>query len=271
MKKNLLTSLVFLGLSGCASITGSPDYGKPLNEKDVLNFAFSSSEATEVRNLSYILPLANEVYDFYNFEKDLFVGVSPEEIKRTLQVEIMKYLENQDALLLGKQYEKGDKRYVIKREVFDAREYDPVKKVYSLRISDIHRLPTLEFNSLYKKALTSNWPLRTIVTEEMLYRIFEVTLDFTNPQYDWNVEPDRAVEYSYKANKPEGSVEYIKKVVTFSGESPYIKKDYALVDLLNQVNDMRCTFHNRMYKTITLNLECEVTNNIAKAYIATDM
>jgi hypothetical protein len=176
-------------------------------------------------------------------------------------------------LLLRQQGEKGIEytRYVKQREGFDARKYDPVKKAYLLRASERYHLPTLEFKNRDRKALTSNWPLRTIVNQEMLYEIVGADIKFSNIKYDWNVKPSQASEYSYKANRAGGSIEYIRKLIHFAGEPTHMRKDYKQVDLLNQINDMSCVYSKGEFYTQPFKIKCEATNNIVRGYIATDM
>tara|TARA_R110002033_G_scaffold169668_1_gene210749 strand:+ start:3424 stop:4245 length:822 start_codon:yes stop_codon:yes gene_type:complete len=273
MKKIVATSLIFFGLCGCASLTGSTDYGKPLNIIDVLNFSYQTSTDKN----RFISTLANEIYNHNNFEQDLFAGDSSDDIKQKLEVELTKYFEGQDRLLLKKQSDDEVKytRYVIHREHYVASNYDSMKQAYSL-VSGMHRMSSLELKYNDKKSLNPHWSLRTTVNQEMLYIIPFVALEFTNPTYDWNVKPSVAAEYSYKANSPTGNIEYLPKIVTFAGESRFIIKDYNQVDLLNQIQDLSCTLLNEdedeLYNHLDrFQVKCEATNNVIKAYIATEM
>lgn len=269
MRKILITSVLFFGCSGCASVLGVADYGDTLNKKDVLNYLYYTTSNKEY----YTLELAKTIYESYQFERDTFNGLEAEGVQRILASELVKYFEKQTPLSLTKKTDNGIgyTRHIRPRTYFNAKSYDPQKKVFPLTLSHSYVIPELKFKYKETKPLTSTWPLRTIITQENLYDVVRVHLDLKANQYDWSVDPDSAVKYLFKGQNPQTNIERTKKVVQFAGDSPYIVKYYDKVDLIHQVEAMTCYVSVRTLFQKSLPINCIVDNNIVDGYLASDI
>lgn len=261
MNRLLILVIFSLMVSGCSVLTPStPKYGTKINERDLIAFSYHNSEDKK----QYASDLSKVLYQSLDFQDDIFLGKTEEEIIELLTLEVDKYLNTLPLLNFVTKNEDGSLSHTLHYDILASiskAKYDHDKQALILKYKNNGLKLALNTN-LYG-TITSDWPLRTKVSRGHILKAIEAELYFDTSEFEMKMSAEDALNMVKRAKDPKRRISRVKKMVVVEGKSSYYTYYYDRLDIRILVNSLNCNSFSKNSKFV---VSCNAISEPVEAY-----